>query len=126
MKEYEKWFKKAESDLLTIENNLLAKNIPSDTCCFHAQHAAEKYLKAYLVSKNIIFPQTHDLEFLLRLCLEINLIFENIKVNTRSLYTYAIIPRYPDLSDDLTVEDAKQAYENALTIKQFILKHFFE
>ena len=33
---------------------------------------------------------------------------------------------YPDLLDDLTVEDAKQAYQNAVTIKEFVLKYFFQ
>ena len=32
---------------------------------------------------------------------------------------------YPDLLDDLTVEDATQAYQNAVTIKEFVLKYFF-
>jgi len=31
-----------------------------------------------------------------------------------------------DLLDDLTVEDAKQAYQNAVTIKEFVLKYFFQ
>ena len=48
MKDYERWFKKAENDLLAIKNNLAAENIPADTCCFHVQQAPEKYLKAYL------------------------------------------------------------------------------
>jgi len=43
-----------------------------------------------------------------------------------SLSNYAIVPRYPDLLDDLTVEDAKQAYQNAVTIKEFVLKYFFQ
>ncbi|HEY2726586.1 MAG TPA: HEPN domain-containing protein, partial [Parafilimonas sp.] len=69
MKEFEKWFKKAENDLLVIKNNLSADEIPFDACCFHAQQAAEKYLKAYLVSKQIHFPKTHDLQSLLNLCI---------------------------------------------------------
>ena len=126
MKEYEKWFRKAENDLLAIKNNLSAVEIPADVCCFHAQQAVEKYLKAYLVSINIPFPKTHDLKMLLGFCAEINPIFSEIQVTIHSLFVYAITPRYPDSIDDLTVEDAKQAYENAITIKQFILKHFFE
>ena len=34
---------------------------------FHCQQAAEKYLKAFLVSRQIEFPKTHDLEELLEL-----------------------------------------------------------
>lgn len=126
MKEYEKWFKKAENDLLNIQNNLKSENIPADTCCFHAQQAAEKYLKAYLISKNIEFPKTHDLQLLVKLCIQANSQFDEISSNAFKLLDYSIAPRYLDLTDDLTVEDAKQAYQNAVVIKDFILKHFFE
>ena len=65
MKEFEKWFRKVENDLLVIKNNFSAEEIPIDACCFHAQQAAEKYLKAYLVSRLVNFPKTHDLQYLL-------------------------------------------------------------
>ena len=42
MKEFEKWIRKAENDLLSITNNFNAKEIPVDVCCFHAQQLAEK------------------------------------------------------------------------------------
>lgn len=42
------WLRKADHDLLNIENNLAAKDIPWDTVCFHAQQVAEKVLKAFL------------------------------------------------------------------------------
>ena len=126
MKEFEKWFKKAESDLLTIQNNLNSENIPSDVCCFHAQQAVEKYFKGYLVSRNISFPKTHDLDYLLNLCKQSNEAFEETRSLIKKLTEYSITPRYPDMLDDLTVEDAQQAYQNAGSIKEFILKHFFE
>jgi len=126
MKEFEKWFKKAESDLPTIQNNLNSENIPADVCCFHAQQAAEKYLKGYLDSKNISFPKTHDLDYLLNLCKQINNLFEGMRSLIKNLTEYSITPRYPDMLDDLTIDDAKLAYQNAIKIKDFILKHFFE
>ncbi len=43
------WLRKADHDLLNVENNLAAKEIPWDTICFHAQQAIEKVLKAFLV-----------------------------------------------------------------------------
>ncbi len=46
---YRSWPRKARNDLLNIENNLQAENVPWDTICFHAQQAAEKLLKAFLV-----------------------------------------------------------------------------
>lgn len=41
------WFRKGDSDLATAQ--LIAhSNGPYDTACFHAQQAAEKYLKGFL------------------------------------------------------------------------------
>jgi HEPN domain-containing protein len=126
MKEFEKWFKKAENDLLVIKNNLSADEIPVDACCFHAQQAAEKYLKAYLVSKQAHFPKTHDLQALLNLCIEINSLFKQILEPAIKLSDYAIAPRYPDAFDDLTISDAKNAQRDAIEIKDFVLKNFLD
>ena len=126
MKEYEKWFKKAESDLLNITNNLSAEKIPVDTCCFHAQQAAEKYLKAYLVSRNIDFPKTHDLQLLIKLIIPTNPVFTKILSTAMGLIDYGITPRYPDLLHEPELADAKNALTDANTIKQFVLTHFFE
>ena len=125
MKEFEKWFRKAEDDLLVIKNNLLSTEVPIDACCFHAQQAAEKYLKGYLVSKLVIFPKTHDLQSLLNLCIEIHDSFSRIIEQSIRLSDYAIGPRYPDTFDDLTVDDAINAEKDAKEIKEFILKNFF-
>ena len=124
MKEFEKWFRKAESDLLVIKNNLSAEEIPIDACCFHAQQAAEKYLKAYLVSKQISFPKTHDLQALLNICVVVDYIFNQLTEPIIGLSDYAIAPRYPDAFDDLTIDDAKKAQKDALEIKDFVLKNF--
>lgn len=44
------WVIKAEHDLLNIENNLAAREIPWDTIGFHAQQCVEKYSKLSLFS----------------------------------------------------------------------------
>jgi HEPN domain-containing protein len=124
MKEFEKWFKKAENDLLSIRNKLASEEIPIDACCFHAQQTAEKYLKAFLVFKSVSFPKTHDLQALTALCAKINPIFHELKEPALKLSDFGIAPRYPDDFDDLTLEDSQQAFQNALLIKNFVLKHF--
>ena len=126
MKEYEKWFRKAESDLLNITNTLSSEKIPVDTCCFHAQQAAEKYLKAYMVSRNIDFPKTHDLQLLIKLIIPTNLAFTEILSIAIGLIDYGITPGYPDLLHEPELADAKKALEDANSIKQFVLTHFFE
>lgn len=42
------------------------------------------------------------------------------------LSDYAIAPRYPDTFDDLTLNDAIEAYKDAVTIKDFVLNNFFK
>lgn len=54
----------------------------------------EKYLKAYLISKSVDFGKTHNLEYLIKLCSEIDKDFEDIKVGDLSFY--AVEVRYPD------------------------------
>lgn len=126
MKEFEKWIKKADGDLYNVDLLLKSENCQPDICCYHAQQCAEKYIKAYLVSRQQHFPFTHDLAKLLDLCLPVNKNFEQLKITSFKLTDYAITPRYPDDIEDLTIEDAKLAYANATIIKEFILKHFFE
>lgn len=117
MKEFEKWFIKAENDLLVITNNLASEKVPVDAYYFHAQQAAEKYFKAYLVSRNTFFPKIHDLQALNNLCAIINPSFKEIEETALNLSDFAIAIRYPDALDDLTIDDAKKALSDALVIK---------
>ena len=48
------WVEKAEHDLRNAEHTLtLQEDCPFDTVCYHAQQCAEKYLKAFLISKSL-------------------------------------------------------------------------
>ena len=60
------WLRKAASDLRTIEAAIGVGAF--DTACFHAQQAAEKALKAYLIHCEVEFPFTHNLTKLANLC----------------------------------------------------------
>ena len=126
MKEFEKWFKKAEGDLMIIRNVISLENAPYDLCCFHAQQASEKYLKAYLIANRIEFPYTQNLITLLLLCKQKNNSFVEIEKNCKAVKDYGVSPRYPDNIDDLTLDDAKKAYEDALAIKAYVITHFFD
>lgn len=58
---------KAEKDF-GLAKHLVLENKPYfETSCFHAQQAAEKYLKALLVWHQVEFPKTHDLDEILDL-----------------------------------------------------------
>lgn len=90
------WLTKAEHDLLNIENNLVAKDIPWDTVCFHAQQVVEKMLKALLVSRGRDVAKTHDLIALLTQCVKFHPSLADCETDCRRLTTYGVIARYPD------------------------------
>lgn len=67
------WIEKAEGNYITSGRELRARRAPNyDATCFHAQQAAEKYLKAFLQEHNKPFPKTHNLIELLRLFLTLD------------------------------------------------------
>lgn len=92
---YRAWVGKAESDLLNIENNIVAASVPWDTVCFHAQQAAEKLLKAFLVYHGQKPEYTHDLVILLTRCGEIESDLIDLKKDCENLTLYAVASRYP-------------------------------
>ncbi len=90
------WLRKAEHDLLNIQNNLGSTTIPWDTVCFHAQQAAEKFLKALLVLHGREVSKTHDLVALLARCVECEAGLANLESDCRTLTSYGVAARYPD------------------------------
>ena len=87
------WVDKAEGDLATARRELRARKAPNyDAVCFHAQQAAEKYLKAYLQDQNQSPPRVHDLIELLALCLPINPAFGPLEGDLKSLSLCSTIP----------------------------------
>ena len=61
------WIRKADSDLSDARRTIASEG-PYDTACFHAQQAAEKYLKALLAFRERPIPRTHDLDELALSC----------------------------------------------------------
>lgn len=64
-----KWVEIADEDLLLAQHAFtITSNIPYRLITYHAQQCAEKYVKAFLVSRLIDFPYTHNIEVLVNLC----------------------------------------------------------
>jgi HEPN domain-containing protein len=63
--------------------------------CYHCAQAVEKYLKGYLIFKNVIPKKTHDLRFLNNLCIEFDINFESIITECAFLNKFANDIRYP-------------------------------
>ncbi len=103
------WIAKAESDLLNIRNNLKAEQVPWDTVCFHAQQAAEKMLKAFVVSRGQTVSRTHNLEALLAEAVAAGGPLEALEADCQLLTPYAVMLRYPDAAGEPSEQKGRQA-----------------
>jgi HEPN domain-containing protein len=117
------WLTKAENDLLNIRNNLHAPHVPWDTVCFHAQQAAEKHLKAFLVAKGQLPPRSHDLVSLLALCAESEPALAVLEADCRRLTYYGTTSRYPDEAFEPDEEDGREAFAASLRIERLVVRH---
>ncbi len=115
------WVQKAEGDYATTGRELRARRQPNyDAACFHAQQTAEKYLKAFLHERGVIFPKIHNLVELLELCLPIDASFESQRNLLVLLDRYAVRYRYPgELADKA---EARQAFKTITTVREFARK----
>lgn len=114
------WIGKAENDLKNIELVLPAEDAPLDTVCYHAQQAAEKYLKALLTFLGIPFPKTHDLpELALRL--PVDSAVRREVGDLSELADAAVSARYPGDMADYDRVTAEDMVRHALAVKTAVL-----
>ena len=116
----ERWLKFAEMDLrvsrLAFENKIYIYS------AYHAQQAVEKYLKAFLISKDQPYPRTHDIKFLIYKCMEIDESFRQLlDMDVDKLTIYATGTRYPEYEFEVTDDMAREALEKAEKVRVFIL-----
>jgi HEPN domain-containing protein len=116
------WAQKAENDLRTISILLDHKDAPLEIICFHAQQAAEKYLKGFLVARSSTVPKIHDLPSLLAECAHYDAGFKRLEDDCRRLNAYGVAPRYPE-SDPVTDAQSRAVVDAAHRVKAEVLKH---
>jgi HEPN domain-containing protein len=114
------WLIKANEDidvliLLTSEH---PENFTS-VITFHSQQAVEKFLKAYLIFRDIEIEKTHDVDFLLSECIKIEKSgFDEIDV--KNLADFAVTVRYADDFMVPTLKEALELKEIALDVKRVV------
>jgi HEPN domain-containing protein len=118
------WLAKARNDLLNADNNLASNDIPYDTVCFHCQQAAEKLLKAYLITNGQMPPITHDLLLVLEKILPLNNKAEKLRDPLAILMPYAVEIRYPDGLSMPTEADAREARKAAEQVLRWLEDSF--
>jgi uncharacterized protein len=113
------WLSHADEDRRTFEICLRAELIPFTSVCFHAQQAAEKYMKALLELRGVITPRTHDLSRLLLACREAGDDLGPLSAECELLTQYAVEPRYPGAGVPRLVtvdEEAREAVRAAYRV----------
>ena len=115
------WVAKAEKDFD------LSRHLVSEGCfyreaiAFSAQQAAEKFLKAFLISHQIDFPKTHNLGELLDLVARIDAALAEHLRDATALNPYGVEYRYPGDFPELTQEDAEAALGLAQKVRAALI-----
>jgi HEPN domain-containing protein len=119
--DYSEWTAKGDEDLRVAKHLLSLYPEPIDIICFHCQQAAEKYLKAYLTSKDVAPSKTHELQVLCEKCKTYDETFETIITECIRLTDYGVAPRYPiDHVIELSLNSMQQALKDAEKIINFV------
>jgi HEPN domain-containing protein len=118
------WLRRAKSDLVMARKALADRDeLDPWAASFHAQQAAEKYVKAALIIEQVRFPRTHELERL-RPLLPAGWALPDREA-LAGLTRFAIAGRYPegpfDAGPDPTWSDAEEAVRLAESVQTGIL-----
>ncbi len=113
--ETQRWLDKAAEDKRAFE--LLRQNGELSTASYHAQQAAEKYIKAVVVEAQIAPRYVHDLQILLGQVPNFSP-SQALDEACGRLTTYATLFRYPGATDPLP-EDIDEAAVDLETVIQW-------
>ena len=116
----EEWLLRAERDLALAERALGELPILGEGAAYHAQQAAEKALKGFLVAYGQPFARTHDLALLLSDCVAIAPTFSRYQAIAPTLSIYATQFRYPGGPLEPSEADARDALHVARDIVAFV------
>lgn len=112
------WLNRARSNLTRARN--IIPGVYLEDLCFDAQQAVEKAIKAVLIHKKVRFPYVHDLAGLLTLVEQAGQVVpEPIKQAAR-LTRYAIVTRYPGISEPVTHKEYEEAVAIAEEVMQWV------
>jgi HEPN domain-containing protein len=116
------WLDKAEEDFQVADHLLKEKSCFFATIAFHCQQSAEKYLKAFLVWRQVSFTKTHDIEKLLDLVGAIDSTLADSLEEAAFLSDFGVEVRYPGETSEVSQEDAAQALNRAKKVRNAIVK----
>jgi HEPN domain-containing protein len=117
----QEWIEKADEDFEFALVNLQEGKPFIAQICFHFQQPAEKYLKGYIVAKDLEFRKTHDLSMLLSICMSQNSAFEALAEECEYLNTFYVESRYPvHWPTDFSRREAENSSQAAEKIRSLV------
>jgi HEPN domain-containing protein len=115
------WIARADEDMKTINLLLKEGETHANPICFHAQQAGEKYLKGFLAYHDLHVRKIHDLEILVKDGKNMDKTLAELVPQAKLLNQFYTESRYPDDYVEFSPQDAKDGYEAAQKIKDFVL-----
>jgi HEPN domain-containing protein len=112
------WLNRARSNLSRAKSKIPETYL--EDLCFDAQQAAEKAIKAMLIKKGIAFPYVHDLARLLTLLEEAGETIPESVRQAEDLTRYAVVTRYPGLTEPVTEAHYQEAVASAEAVVQWV------
>jgi HEPN domain-containing protein len=117
------WLHKATEDMKAAKHLLGGDAELTLPTAFHAQQAAEKYLKAVLVWHQVDFPKTHDIGRLLELVGTVDAHLADLVAGAAALTPFGVEFRYPADLPEPTRKEARAAVAVANRVLQAVFKH---
>jgi HEPN domain-containing protein len=118
----QKWLKMADAEFAAAEA-LMEAGVALAGVCFHCQQAAEKSIKAWLMTHNVEAPKTHKLKQLVELSIQAEPRFSEFLAEAEALTPYAVERRY-DADFWPSIDEARAALEQARRIYDFVKGHW--
>jgi len=115
------WIRKADEDYRVAGHVLERRAEDYFVSAFHSQQAAEKYLKAFLVWRQIPFPKTHVIGDLLKLVSAVDGELAKCLRPAGMLSPYGVEFRYPS-QEVASRKEARNALRMAEMVKTKIMK----
>jgi HEPN domain-containing protein len=115
------WFRRAAEDLAAGAHDLGAKPALTRDAAFHAQQAAEKAMKGFLMWHGRPFRKTHNLVELGEQCLQMDSTLEVILRKAAPLTEYAWKFRYPGEAEAPSARICRDALATAHAVYDRLL-----
>ena len=116
------WNKSARSNLERAKVGRISDAIMYEDLCFDCQQAAEKSIKALLISRDKKFPPIHSIAGLLEIVADAGIDVPQSIQEAVILTDYAVKTRYPGEGEPVTKEEYEESVDLAIAVYDWVCK----